>query len=52
MGLGSYGLSLFLAVLTRSLYVAEYHFLDPDKFGDGANTNETAGSCLTEWSVL
>lgn len=39
--------------IDKSLYVAEYHSVDPDDLGDGANTNETtAGSCLNEWSVL
>lgn len=40
--------------IDKSLYVAEYHYVDPDDLGDGADTNETttAGSCLNEWSVL
>lgn len=39
--------------IDKSLYVAEYHSVDPDNLGDGADTNETTGgSCLNEWSVL
>lgn len=40
--------------IDKSLYVAEYHSVDLDELGDGANTSEktTAGSFLNEWSVL
>lgn len=40
--------------IDKSLYVAEYHSINLDEPGDGANTSEkaTAGRCLNEWSVL
>lgn len=39
--------------IDKSLYVAEYHSVDPDESGDGENSSKTtAGSYVNEWSVL